>query len=100
MLNHTILGLSQLPNYTLILETLDSHFTETGIILWKSLLKCKIWFQEFILTFIQSVYYYITSTGDLQPSTGILNQFPGHLVSTHIRIIGVHLFFLSHVTTL
>ena len=25
---------------------------------------------------------YVTSSGDLQPSTAIVNQLPGHLVST------------------
>ena len=34
----------------------------------------------------------ITSSGDLQPSTAIANQLPGHLVSTQIRTIGVNCF--------
>ena len=36
--------------------------------------------------------YIITSTSDLQPSTAIVSQLPGHLVSTEIRIIGLNCF--------
>ena len=39
--------------------------------------------QELIQTFTQSVYCYITSTSDLQPSTAILNRLPGHSFHTY-----------------
>ena len=35
---------------------------------------------------------YVTSSGDLQPSTAIANQLPGHWVSTQIRTIWLNYF--------
>ena len=35
---------------------------------------------------------YVTRTSDLQPSTAIAKQLPGHLVSTQIRTIGLNCF--------
>ena len=43
-----------------------------------------------ILKTIFSTWLLITS--DLQPSTAIANQLPGHLVSTQIRTIGLNCF--------
>ena len=48
-------------------------------------------------TFVQNSNYNlvlgcITSTSDLQPSTAIVNQLPGQLVSTHIRTRGPNCF--------
>ena len=34
----------------------------------------------------------ITSTSDLQPSTAIVNELPGQLVSTDIKTAGIKLF--------
>ena len=39
-----------------------------------------------------NVYYYITSTSDLQPSIAIANQLRGQLVSTQIRSRGPNCF--------
>ena len=37
-----------------------------------------------------------TSTSDIQPSTAIANQLPGHLVSTQIRNRGPNCFKFPH----
>ena len=51
-------------------------------------------FCDKILTaiFILLSTWLLTSTSDLQPSTAIANQLPGHLVSTQIRTIGLNRF--------
>ena len=51
-------------------------------------------FRDEILTaiFILFSTWLLTSTCDLQPSTAIANQLPGHLVSTQIRTIGLNHF--------
>ena len=42
------------------------------------------------------LFIIITSTSDLQPSTAVANQLPGHLVSTQIRTIGLNCFIFIH----
>ena len=42
------------------------------------------------------IFKFITSTSDLQPSTAIVNQLPGQLVSIEIRTIGCRLKLFHH----
>ena len=45
-----------------------------------------------ICSFLHLINIIITSTSDLQPSTAIANQLPGHLGSTQISTIGLNCF--------
>ena len=51
-----------------------------------------MWRDEILKTIFIFLSTWLLITSDLQPSTAIANQLPGHLVSTQIRTIGLNCF--------